>query len=70
MEMYRSSQSNKYFNGMIMSGGVKIQANFTCIFEPRQAISNNVVCATSKGSVKPAHTRSIIRSFASRLSVL
>ena len=37
------------------------------IFEPRQEISNNGVCATSKGSDQPAHTRSLIRAFASRL---
>ena len=29
-------------------------------------ISNNVVCATSNGSDQPAHTRSLIRAFASR----
>ena len=34
------------------------------IFEPRHEISNNVVCATSKGSDQPAHTRSLIRAFA------
>ena len=33
-------------------------------------ISNNVVCATSKASDQPAHTRSLIRAFASRLSIL
>ena len=33
-------------------------------------ISNNVVCATSKALDQPAHTRSLIRAFASRLSVL
>ena len=33
-------------------------------------ISNNVVCATSKGSDQPAHTRSLIRAFASRLNIL
>ena len=33
-------------------------------------ISNNVECATSKGSDKPAHTRSLIRDFASRLNIL
>ena len=32
--------------------------------------SNNVVCATSKASDQPAHTRSLIRAFASRLSIL
>ena len=41
-----------------------------CIFEPRHEISNNVVCATSKASDQPAHTRSLIRTFASRLSIL
>ena len=33
-------------------------------------ISNNVACATSKASDQPAHTRSLIRAFASRLSIL
>ena len=31
----------------------------TTLFEPRHEISNNVVCATSKGSVQPAHTHSL-----------
>ena len=39
-------------------------------FEPVHEISNNVVCATSKASDQPAHTRSLIRAFASRLSIL
>ena len=39
-------------------------------FEPVHDISNNVVCATSKGSDQPAHTCSLIRSFASRLNIL
>ena len=38
--------------------------------EPVGKISNNVVCATSKASDQPAHTRSLIRAFASRLSIL
>ena len=38
--------------------------------EPRHEISNNAVCATSKASDQPAHTRSLIRAFASRLSIL
>ena len=33
-------------------------------------ISNNVACATSKASDQPAHTRSLIRAFASRLSMI
>ena len=32
-------------------------------------ISNNVVCATSKGSGQPAHMRSLIRAFASCLNI-
>ena len=38
--------------------------------EPVHEISNNVVCVTSKASDQPAHTRSLIRGFASRLSIL
>ena len=38
--------------------------------EPVHEISNNVVCATSKASDQPAHTRSLIRAFASRLNIL
>ena len=39
-------------------------------YESRHEISNNVVCATSKASDQPAHTRSLIRAFASRLDIL
>ena len=56
---------------------IKVQANLGTIalsitydIEPVHEISNNVVCATSKGSDQPAHTRSLIRAFASRLSIL
>ena len=38
--------------------------------EPVHEISNNVVCATSKASDQPAHMRSLIRAFASRLSII
>ena len=38
--------------------------------EPMHEIPNSVVCATSKASDQPAHTRSLISSFASRLSIL
>ena len=38
--------------------------------EPVHEISNNLVCATSKASDQPAHMRSLIRAFASRLSIL
>ena len=38
--------------------------------EPVHEIFNNVVCATSKASDQPAHTPSLIRAIASRLSIL
>ena len=38
--------------------------------EPVHEISNNVVCATSKASDQPVHTRSLISAFDSRLSIL
>ena len=38
--------------------------------EPVHEISNNVVCATSKASDQPAHMQSLIRAFASHLSIL
>ena len=41
-----------------------------CLFEPWHEISNNVVCATSKASDQPAHMRSLIRAFTSRLNIL
>ena len=40
------------------------------IIEPVHEISNNVVYVTSKASDQPAHRRSLIRAFASRLSIL
>ena len=40
------------------------------VIEPVHEISNNVVCVTSKASDQPAHTRSLIRAFASRSSIL
>ena len=39
-------------------------------YEPVYEISNNVVSATSNASDQPAHMRSLIRTFASRLSIL
>ena len=41
-----------------------------CIFEPGHDISNSVVCATSKASDQPAHMRSLVRAFVSRLNIL
>ena len=42
----------------------------TKTYVPWHEISNNVVCATSKGSDQPAHTRSLIRAFASRFNII
>ena len=39
-------------------------------YELQHEISNNVECATTKGSDQPVHTRSLIRAFASRLNIL
>ena len=43
---------------------------FSSIIEPQHEISNNVVCVTHKGSDQPAHRCSVIRAFASRLTIL
>ena len=40
------------------------------LIEPWHEISNNVVWATSNASDQPAHMRSLIRAFASRLNIL
>ena len=40
------------------------------MYELRYEISNNVVCATSKGTDQTAHARSLIRAFASGLNIL
>ena len=50
----------------LYTGSLRIKISF----EPVHAISYNVVCATSNASDQSAHTRSLIRAFASRLSVL
>ena len=44
--------------------------SFELVNEPVYEISNNMVCATSKVSDQPAHMRSLIRAFASRLRIL
>ena len=45
-------------------------SDIDCLSEPPHEISNNVVCATSKGSDQPAHMCSLIRSFAGCLIIL
>ena len=53
-------------NGHSLIGKIKVLMTN----EPVHEISNHVVCATSKVSDQPAHMRSLIRSFARRLSIL
>ena len=43
---------------------------YAAITEQWYDISNNVVCVTSKASDQPAHTRSLIRAYASRLNII
>ena len=50
--------------------GHQLSTSETHLNEPRHEISNNVVCATSKGSDQPAHMRSLIRALASLLNIL
>ena len=50
--------------------GVIIELFHEKIIEQLHEISNNVVCATSKASDQPAHTRSLIGACACRLNIL
>ena len=45
-------------------------AFFAPINGPQYEISNNVVCASTKGLDQPAHMYSLIRAFASRLKTI
>ena len=56
--------------GRVVPSLMQLQRDDTVIFEPRHEISNNVVCAISKCSDQPAHTRSLIRAFACRSNIL
>ena len=51
---------------------MKISVKFDTVlpFEPWHEISNNLVCATSKGSDQPANTCRLIRAFSGRLNIL
>ena len=51
---------------------MKISVKFDTVipFEPVHEISNNLVCATSKGSDQPSHTCRLIRAFSGRLNIL
>ena len=60
MYMYRESYISAH---MLLNLANKL------VIEPGHEISINVVCATGKASDQTAHTRSLIRAFASRLNI-
>ena len=64
------SQRNRHEELRASSGHLSLQSDTFIPYEPVHEISNKVVCATSKASDQPAHMRSLIRAFASRLSIL
>ena len=66
--LYKEALDYKLFIKSILSENIDL--GLKSIIEPWHGISNNVVCATSKASDQPAHTRSLIRAFASRLNIL
>ena len=63
-----------------VTGSLSDKCNFVLIYSrnaffapingPKYKISDNVVCASTKGLDQPAHMRSLIRAFASRLKLL
>ena len=59
-----------YADFFCLSTPVKVPEYIRNRNEPRHESSNNVVCATSKASDQPAHTRSLIRTIACRLIIL
>ena len=64
------NMSQKLLKAMLELLKSMLKPNTSIIFEPVHEISNNVVYATSKSSDQPALTRSLIRAYASRLSIL
>ena len=66
MKIQRFKNSNNVLMNIELQNKI---INIIHIIEPRHEISNNVVCATSKASDQPAHTRSLIRAFAGRLNI-
>ena len=68
--LVHSSNGNNLFWSIKNSGEILNKsksrgflASSLSTYEPRHEISNNVVCATSKASAHPVHTRSLIRAF-------
>ena len=63
-----SSSDNQHFIWEQKKESVRCLRTFT--LKLKYMSCNNVVCVTSKGSDQHAHTRSLIRAFASRLNIL
>ena len=65
----REIRKKKFWGYALLTKG--LEYNFSLLKnEPRHEISNIVVCATSKASDQPAHTRSLIRAFGGSLNIL
>ena len=62
-----AARIQKVWKKMELKPKIRLKAS---LYEPQHNISNNVICATSKGSDQPAHTCSLIRAFAGRLNIL
>ena len=74
---YRTIRESFYVIALVWYHVLVFWNEWLVRYELRHEISNNVVCATSdvvfatsKASYQPAHTRSLIRTFASRLNIL
>ena len=63
--------SSRYVSvlGYFYSSGDYLPLRFLS-YEPVHEISDSVVCANSKASDQPTHTRSLIRAFACRLNII
>ena len=55
---------------MCQSFDTFIQVGIICLCDFYHMISDSVVCATSKASDQPTHTRSLIRAFFCRLNII
>ena len=60
-----STTENNFMENKFTTKIFFVEGSRAIIIDPVHEISNNVVCATSKASDQPAHTRSLIRAFAS-----
>ena len=58
------------FSLQVLAASVYVLSSVLYNTQSWHEISNNMVCATSKGSDQPVHTRSLVRAFASRINIL